>query len=129
MEQFMKSSKKDCHKYKKNDIKWSPYSGVWLNRQWLLCRIQTYLLGNTRDPRNLFWECRKRGLLDTQVMTQDELNVEFFVCKENLDHLAKYGPYYRLQFLKNWVALAKTAGNLCRAAKITGILHKEASRN
>jgi hypothetical protein len=30
-EQFMKSSKKDCHKCKRNDIKWSPYSSIWLN--------------------------------------------------------------------------------------------------
>jgi hypothetical protein len=61
-------------------------------------------------------------------MTQDELNVELFVCKENLDHLAKHSPYYRLQILHRWVALAKAAGNPCRVAKITGILHKEASR-
>jgi hypothetical protein len=128
LEQFMKSFKKDCHKYKRNDIEWSPYSGIWLNQQWLLCHIQTYLKGNTKDLRNLFWECRKRGLLDPWVMTQDELNVEFFVCKENLDHLAKHGPYYCLQFLKCPVALAKAAGNPCRAAKITGILHKKASR-
>jgi hypothetical protein len=128
LEQFMKSSKKDCHKCKRNDIEGSPYSGVWLNRQWLLCHIQTYLSGNTRDPRNLFRECRKRGLSDPWAMTQDELNVEFFVCKENLNHLAKQDPYYCPQFLKRRVASAKAADNPCRAAKITGILHKEASR-
>jgi hypothetical protein len=61
-------------------------------------------------------------------MTQDELNVEFFVCKESLDHLAKHGPYYCHQFLKCRVASAKAAGSPCRAAKITGILHKEAIR-
>jgi hypothetical protein len=61
-------------------------------------------------------------------MTQDELNVKFFVCKENLDHLAKHSPYYCHQFLKHQVALAKASGNPCHAAKITGILHKEASR-
>jgi hypothetical protein len=32
LEQFMKSSKKDCHKYKRNDIQWTPYSGVLLNQ-------------------------------------------------------------------------------------------------
>jgi hypothetical protein len=30
LEQFMKALEKDCHKYKRNDIEWPPYSGVWL---------------------------------------------------------------------------------------------------
>ncbi len=32
-------------------------------------------------------------------MAQDELNVEFFVCKENLDHLAKHGHIIASSFL------------------------------
>jgi hypothetical protein len=53
LEQFMKASKKDCHKYKRTNIEWSPYSGKWLQRRWLLSRIQWYLSGLTSNPRNL----------------------------------------------------------------------------
>ena len=53
MEQFMKSSERDCHKYKRSDIEWSPLVGVWLRRRWLLHRVQTFREGRTRDPRNL----------------------------------------------------------------------------
>jgi hypothetical protein len=53
LEQFMKVAEKDCHKYKRTDIEWSPYSGVWLHRWWLLACIQRYLSGKTGDPRNL----------------------------------------------------------------------------
>ncbi len=49
--------------------------------------------------------------------------MEFFVCKQNLNHLSKHGPHYRRQFLKWLVTLAKLAGNAN-----TGILHREDSR-
>ncbi len=54
LEQFMKSSEHNCHKYKKAHIKWSPYAGVWLHQQWLLVQVERYLLGKIQDPRNLF---------------------------------------------------------------------------
>jgi hypothetical protein len=31
LEQFMKSAKHKCHKYKRTHIEWSPYAGVWLH--------------------------------------------------------------------------------------------------
>jgi hypothetical protein len=65
---------------------------------------------------------------DPRTITQEELCMEFFVCKQNLDHLAKHGPHYRRQFLKQLVTSAKLSGDHTRAAKITGLLHKEASR-
>jgi hypothetical protein len=65
---------------------------------------------------------------DSRTITQEELCMEFFVCKQNLDHLAKHGPHYRRQFLKQLVTLAKLSGDHTHAAKITGLLHKEASR-
>ncbi len=64
LEQFMKVSEQGCHKHVRDNIEWSPYSGVWLNQQWLLARIQQFLQGKTRDPRNLFQECRKQGVKD-----------------------------------------------------------------
>jgi hypothetical protein len=127
-EQFMKVAEKDCHKYKRTDIEQSPYLGVWLHQWWLLTRIQRYLSDKTGDPRNLIRDCRKQGVTDPRLITQDELCLEFFVCKQNLDHLAKHGPYYHCQFLKRLVTLAKLAGNANRAAKISVILHQEASR-
>ncbi len=32
LEQFMKSAEHKCHKYKRTQIEWSPYAGVWLHR-------------------------------------------------------------------------------------------------
>jgi hypothetical protein len=64
LEQFMKSAERDCHKYKRDNLEWSPLASVWIHRRWLLKRVQTYMSGNTRDPRNLFRECRKRGVKD-----------------------------------------------------------------
>jgi hypothetical protein len=32
LEQYMKSSEQNCHKYKRTHIKWSPYAGVWLHQ-------------------------------------------------------------------------------------------------
>jgi hypothetical protein len=54
--------------------------------------------------------------------------MEFFVCKQNLIHLSKHGPQYRCQFLKHLVSSAKLAEDAGHAAKITSILHREASR-
>jgi hypothetical protein len=69
LEQFMKASEQGCHKHVRDNIEWYPYSGVWLHRQWLLARIQQYWQGKTRDPRNLFRECRKQGVKDPRHIT------------------------------------------------------------
>jgi hypothetical protein len=47
LEQFMKLAEADSHKYKRNNIKWSPYASVWIHQQWLLAWVQTFLLGKT----------------------------------------------------------------------------------
>ncbi len=78
LEQFMKASEKDCHKYKRTNIEWSPYSGKWLQRRWLLSRIQQYLSGLMSDLRNLIRDCRRRGVTDPRTITQEELRMEFF---------------------------------------------------
>ncbi len=67
-------------------------------------------------------------MTDPRTITQEELRMEFFVCKQNLDHLAKHGPHYCRQFLKQLVTLARLSGDHTRATKITVLLHKEASR-
>jgi hypothetical protein len=127
LKQFMKALEQGCHKHIRNNIEWSPYSGVWLHWRWLLARIQQYLQGKTRDPRNLFWKCRKQGVKDPQNIMQDKLKTVFWVCRHNLDLLSKNGPHYQCKFLKSLVSMAKRKGNNARAAKILGILHKEAS--
>ncbi len=67
-------------------------------------------------------------MTDPRTITQEELRMECFVCKQNLDHLAKHAPHYRHQFLKQLVTLAKLSGDHTRATKTTGLLQKEASR-
>jgi hypothetical protein len=84
LEQFMKASKKDCHKYKQTNIEWSPYSGEWLQQQWLLSRIQRYLSGLTSDPRNLVQDCRRCGVTDLRTITQEELRMDFFFVQAEL---------------------------------------------
>ena len=73
LEEFMKSSKKGCHKYREDHIKWTPLAGVWIHQRWLLIRVQAYPTGKTRDPRKLFTACRKRGVKDPHLITEDEL--------------------------------------------------------
>ncbi len=64
LEQFMKSAEQGCHKYKRNNIEWSLYAGVWILRRWLLSRVLTFISGKTRDPRNLFHDCWLKGVKD-----------------------------------------------------------------
>jgi hypothetical protein len=128
LKQFMESSEYDCHKYKRMHIKWSPYAGVWHHRQWLLVQVERYLSGKIQDPRNLFRECSRQGVKDPHRITRDELKTEFFVCRQNLVILAKNGPHFCHRFLQGLCTEAKLKGEGSRAAKIGGILQKEASR-
>ena len=66
-------------------------------------------------------------MTDPRSITPEELRQEFFVCKQNLDHLAKHGPHYRRQFLTQLVLSAKQRGDNLRASKTTGLLQREAS--
>jgi hypothetical protein len=54
LEHFMKSMECDCHKYKRNNIKWLLYAGGWVRWRWLLVRVAGYLSGKTNDPHNFF---------------------------------------------------------------------------
>jgi hypothetical protein len=66
MEQFMKLAERDSHKFKQNNIEWSPITRVWLRRRWLLQRVKKFKAGRIRDPRNLFRECALRGIKDSR---------------------------------------------------------------
>jgi hypothetical protein len=64
LKEFMKASKRECHKYVEGRIEWCPETGAWMKRCWLLGRVQVFLNRWTRDPRNLFVDCLKHGLTD-----------------------------------------------------------------
>jgi hypothetical protein len=62
------------------------------------------------------------------MITADELHAEFLVCKHNIDILQKHSPHFRLKFLKGLVTKAKRRGDRLCASKVTGIIHKEATK-
>jgi hypothetical protein len=126
LEEFMKSSEHCCHKFKWNYIEWSPYANVRIHRRWLLTRMQRYLEGKTKDPQNLICNCHNRGVKDPQRISMDELKAEFYVCKQNIELLMKNSLFFWLKFLKAIVKSAKAKGDTLRAAKVTGIIQKEA---
>ncbi len=89
--------------------------------------MRAYLAGSTGDSRKLFAACRKRGVKDPCLITEDELQTECYVCKHNLDILAKNSPHFCRKFLKDLVTTAKCNGDHPRASKIVGIPQKEAT--
>ena len=124
----MKSSEKDCHKIKSNDIEWPPYAKVWTHRRWLLKRVERYLDKKTRDPRNLIRDCLRRGVKSPLSITRDELRTEFFVCQKNIELLTKNGPLFWLKHLQDLLKQSLQSGDAHRVSKITGIIQKEAMR-
>jgi hypothetical protein len=130
LEDFMKAAEKDCHKYIGGHIKWCPETGVWTKHHWLLGWVQVFLNGGrVRDPKNLFADCRKHGIRDPRQIIQDKLNVEFFICKQNLEYLVKHGPRMCRDFLNELIHIAKRKGDQARATKIATILqHKKVQK-
>jgi hypothetical protein len=128
LEQFMKLAEMDSHKYKRNNIQWSPYSSMWIHQRWLLKRVQTFLSSKTLDLRNIFHECSTRGIKDPRLITRDKLKTDFFACKHNIEIIKKNSPFFRLKFLKGLAKKAKCSRNMLCISKITGIIEKEASR-
>ncbi len=128
IEEFMKTSERSSHRFKRNLIEWSPYAGEWIHRRWLLVRIHKYLKGKIKDPRNLFRDCRQRGIKHPLLITMDELRAEVCVFRRNIDLLMKNSPFFRLKFLNNLVAAAKNFGDTFRASKVMGIIIKEKIR-
>jgi hypothetical protein len=95
-----------------------------------LGQVQVFLNGWTRDPRNLFADCRKHGLTDPRQITQDKLNAKFFICKRKLEYLVKHGPRMRREFLNNLILTAKKKGYQVCATKIVTILqHKKVRKD
>jgi hypothetical protein len=121
----MKAAEKDCHEYLGGQVEWSPKAGIWLKQRWLLARVQVFLNGNTKDPRNLYAACPPHRIKDPCHITQDELNTEFFICKRNVDFLVKHGPRMRCQFLNLLIKKAQRKGNQSQVTEIATILHQE----
>jgi hypothetical protein len=90
LEQFMKLAEADSHKYKCNNIELPLYASVWFHLQWLLARVPTFLLGKTTDTRNLFRNCRQRGIKDSRQIMANKLKAEFLVCKHNIELLKRH---------------------------------------
>ena len=128
LEDFMKCAENNCHQYHQNHIEWSPIVGVWLKRHWLLNRVQRYLDGKVPDPRNLYRDCRKKGIVDPREITQDGLDVEHCVCDKQLDDLAKKAPALRKKHLKDRHKRAVQKGDSEKASAIVTMLHREAKR-
>ncbi len=128
LKEFMKSLECRSHKYKRNNIEWSPYAKVWIHRRWLLKRVRKYLLGKTKDPWNLIRDCRLWNLKSPLKITMDELWTEFYVCKQNIELLKKHSSYYCLEFLKSLASTAKKQGETVQASKLMGMIQKEDSR-
>jgi hypothetical protein len=89
LEEFMKSSKKGCHKLKRDIIEWSPYAKVWIHWRWLLKRVEWYLEGKTRDPQNLIHDCHCRGIKTLCKYQWINSRPSFFVCKRNISPYEK----------------------------------------
>jgi hypothetical protein len=70
----------------------------------------------------------QKGVQGSSPHYEDELPTEFYVCKHNLDILAKNSPHFCRKFLKGLVTAAKQDRDQPRASKIVGILQKEATR-
>jgi hypothetical protein len=119
-EQFMKLAEADSHKYKRNNIKWSLYAGVWIHQQWLMAWVQTFLSGKTKDPRNLFCNCGWRGIKDPRQITADKLKAEFLICKHNIKLLERHSPYFCLKYLADLVTDATLKGDIIRTPKVNG---------
>ncbi len=128
LEDYMKAAEKRCNSFKQCYIEWSPDFGLWLSRRWLLQRVQKYLKGKAKDPRNLVRDCCKHGLKDPRDMTQRDLDCEVWICTHELSRLAKQAPYLQRQHLKQLVREAKCSGNDERATQILKILKREAVR-
>ncbi len=128
LEQFMKSAEADSHKYKCNNIEWSPYASVWIHLQWLLARVQMFLLGKTEDPRNLFHNRQQRGVKDPWQITANELKAEFLVCKHNIELLKRHSLYFCLKYLTDLITDATLKRDIIHASKVMGIIHMEVSK-
>jgi hypothetical protein len=98
----MKSAEHDCHKYKRNNIEWSPYAGVWIHWRWLLARVYKYLMGKIRDPRNLIRDCWLWSVKHPQVITMDKLRTKLYTCKQNLELLEKTAHISKCSSSKVW---------------------------
>ena len=97
---YMRSAEKHCNQRRGKQLDWSPEVGVWLSRRWLLKRIQKWMDGKTRDPRNLFRSCRNQKLKDPREMTPHELAVEMWICTRALERLEKLAPKKRREHLQ-----------------------------
>jgi hypothetical protein len=54
LEHFMKLAEEDSHKYKRNNIDWFPYVGVWIHCWWLFSWVHPVLQAGLRPPATFF---------------------------------------------------------------------------
>jgi hypothetical protein len=63
--QYMLHSEVHVSKFMMGHIEWSPTTGIWLSRRWLLHRVRRWMLGQgCPNPRNTIRDCLKLSIPD-----------------------------------------------------------------
>ena len=123
--ELMLAAENKCHQYKQCHIPYSPEVAEWITRRWLLGRIRRYLQGKVPDPRNLYRQCRKHRVPDPRDLSEDDLNIEIFLCAKKIEELKPLAPKLRREHLKACLADAKQANDLDRVLAIENIIRRE----
>lgn len=126
--QLMLAAENKCNTYKSNHIPYSPEVGEWITRRWLLGRIRRYLQGKVPDPRNLYRQCRRHRLPDPREITEEDLNIEIFLCYRKIEELKPKAPKLRRDHLNARLKEAKEENDLERVLAIQAILRRESDK-
>ena len=84
--------------------------------------------GKIPDPRNLYRDCERKGMMDPRRMTRDDLGAEMIICDQKLEELKLTAPGLRVEHLKARIEAAEKRGNLEAAEAIEKMLKREALR-
>jgi hypothetical protein len=116
-------------KFMMGHIEWSPTTGKWLSRQWLLHRVRRWMLGQgCPDPHNMIRDCLKLSIPDPQTSTYGTICTQIMVCDLEIKKLSKDAPALRRQHLLDMVSSAEDTGNPNHAKELLKILQREAQK-
>jgi hypothetical protein len=108
MKEYMLHAETHCSKFMMGHIEWIPTIGLWLSRQWLLHRVQLWMLGfGSPYPCIMFCNYFRMCIPGPHTSTYGEICTQIIICGNELSCLSKDAPALQRQHLLALIELTE----------------------
>ena len=91
--------------------------------------MKRFINGEASDPQNLYKRCDRQDFPDPQSLSLDDVEIELFICHQNIDKLKYCAPKLRVEHLRACLKKSKDKKQEEQIKHIERILKEESNKS